>query len=162
MGLDSHNSVKIWGNLNNFWLSLFDKVFFRGDYLIKVDFENQKFDLSSFSTFTFVFTIPYWIFLSWLSIFQVMYTPTYMSLCWSVHPSIRWSVTLLKVLQKSCLNGITAPAHLYATDAVMHTALFETDIKPCSMLLINFVFLIHRSISPSNSQLVRLSIRRAV
>ena len=46
----------------------------------------------------------------------------------SVYPLIRlsigWSIMLLKLLSKSYLNRITAPAHLYATDAVVSTALF--------------------------------------
>ena len=43
-------------------------------------------------------------------------------------------VTLLFRPSIHPLVRITAPAHPYATDAVVHTALFETDIKPCSML----------------------------
>jgi len=43
----------------------------------------------------------------------------------SLHPSVRLSVTLLKFSPKSYLNHITAPAHPYATDAVVYTALFR-------------------------------------
>ena len=35
-----------------------------------------------------------------------------------------WSVTLLKFLPKSYQNCIIAPAHLYATEVVVYTALF--------------------------------------
>ena len=45
----------------------------------------------------------------------------------SVGPSVHWSVTLLKFLPKSYLNRITAPAHPYATDAVVYTALFFSE-----------------------------------
>ena len=42
----------------------------------------------------------------------------------SVGPSVGPSVTLLKFLPKIFLNRINAPAHPYATDAVVYTTLF--------------------------------------
>jgi len=56
--------------------------------------------------------------------FLVAYTRLYKSLCRSVGWLVRPSVTLLKFLPKSYLNRINAPAHPYATDAVVYTALF--------------------------------------
>ena len=150
MGLDSHNSVKIWGNLNNFWLSLFDKVF-SGETI----WSKSILRIRSSTYLPFLHLLLYLQYLIGYFWVDWVYfkSCTRLHTCHSVGPSIHPSIGP---------SRITAPAHPYATDAVVHTALFETDIKPCSMLLINFVFLIHRSISPSNSQSVCLSIRRAV
>ena len=51
------------------------------------------------------------------------------SLCWSVGPSVRPSVILLKFSLKNYLNCITAPAYPYATDAVLYTALFLENVS---------------------------------
>ena len=45
--------------------------------------------------------------------------------CRSLRRFVRLSVKLLKFLPKCYLNRITAPAHPYATDAVVYTALFS-------------------------------------
>ena len=61
-----------------------------------------------------------------------LYKWLYRSVGRSVRPSVRPSVTLLNFLLKYFLTGITAPAHPYATDAVVYTALFQlyrTDME---------------------------------
>ena len=47
----------------------------------------------------------------------------YMRLYKSVGPSVCPSVTMLELLPKGYLNHIKVPAHPYATDAVVYTAL---------------------------------------
>ena len=76
--------------------------------------------------------------------FLVAYTRLYKSLCRSVSRSVGRSVcrsdgpsvTLLKFLPKGYLNCIKAPAHLYATDAVVYTALFYLFLWPYAHLLL--------------------------
>ena len=43
-------------------------------------------------------------------------------------PSVRPSLTQCKNTPKGGLTCVTAPAHLHATDAVVYTALFASDL----------------------------------
>ena len=47
----------------------------------------------------------------------------------SVRPSVRPSVMLCENTTKGGLTCVTAPAHPYATDAVVYTALFVENLR---------------------------------
>ena len=56
-----------------------------------------------------------------------------------------WSVKLCKNSSKGDLTCVTAPAHQYATDVVLYTALFKCALEHVFMTLCNVRLSVHLS-----------------